>query len=146
MSGLYQRVCEYFAYLYRYDWYISAEVNDDSVSEEKILKDYAKILSYFDKSYIKKLCGDIALETIVNYAMDKDIPYFALNLSNDTCLDCGFTEEFNDCCPECGSKHIQQLRRVTGYLTNDYKTAFNYGKQKEVEDRFQHIKLTKGWK
>ena len=87
-----------------------------------------------------------ALETIVNYAMDKDIPYFALNLSNDTCLDCGYTEEFNDHCPECGSKHIQQLRRVTGYLTNDYKTAFNYGKQKEVEDRFQHIKLTDGWK
>ena len=87
-----------------------------------------------------------ALETIVNYAMDKDIPYFALNLSNDTCLDCGYTEEFNDCCPECGSKNIQQLRRVTGYLTNDYKTAFNYGKQKEVEDRFQHIKLTSGWR
>jgi ribonucleoside-triphosphate reductase len=87
-----------------------------------------------------------ALETIVNYAMDKDIPYFALNLSNDTCLDCGYTEEFNDSCPECGSKNIQQLRRVTGYLTNDYKTAFNYGKQKEVEDRFQHIKLTSGWR
>ena len=87
-----------------------------------------------------------ALETIVNYAMDKDIPYFALNLSNDTCLDCGYTEEFNDSCPECGSTNIQQLRRVTGYLTNDYKTAFNYGKQKEVEDRFQHIKLTKGWR
>jgi ribonucleoside-triphosphate reductase len=86
-----------------------------------------------------------ALETIVNYAMDKDIPYFALNLSNDTCLDCGYTEEFNDHCPECGSRHIQQLRRVTGYLTNDYKTAFNYGKQKEVEDRFQHTKLTEGW-
>ena len=87
-----------------------------------------------------------ALETIVNYAMDKDIPYFALNLSNDTCLDCGYTEEFNDHCPECGSKNIQQLRRVTGYLTNNYKTAFNYGKQKEVEDRFQHTKLTDGWK
>lgn len=86
-----------------------------------------------------------ALETIVNYAMDKDIPYFALNLSNDTCLDCGYTEEFNDHCPECGSTNIQQLRRVTGYLTNDYKTAFNYGKQKEVEDRFQHTKLTTGW-
>ena len=87
-----------------------------------------------------------ALETIVNYAMDHDIPYFALNLSNDTCLDCGYTDEFNDCCPECGSKNIQQLRRVTGYLTNNYKTAFNYGKQKEVEDRFQHIKLTQGWR
>ena len=87
-----------------------------------------------------------ALETIVNYAMDKDIPYFALNLRNDTCLDCGYTEEFNDHCPECGSTNIQQLRRVTGYLTGSYKTAFNYGKQKETEDRFQHSKITPGWK
>lgn len=55
-----------------------------------------------------------ALEQIVNYAMDKDIPYFAINVPNDTCLDCGFTDEFNDHCPECGSSHIQQLRRVTG--------------------------------
>lgn len=54
------------------------------------------------------------LETIVNYAMDKDIPYFAINVPNDTCLDCGYTDEFNDSCPECGSEHIQQLRRVTG--------------------------------
>jgi len=80
-----------------------------------------------------------ALETLVNYAMDKDIPYFAINIPNDTCLDCGYTGEFNDSCPKCGSHHIQQLRRVTGYLTGDYKTAFNYGKQKETEDRVKHI-------
>lgn len=55
-----------------------------------------------------------ALETIVNYAMDKDIPYFAVNVPNDSCLDCGYTDEFNDHCPECGSKNIRQLRRVTG--------------------------------
>ena len=79
-----------------------------------------------------------ALETIVNYAMDHDIPYFAINVPNDTCLDCGFTGEFNDCCPMCGSKNIQQLRRVTGYLTGDYKSAFNHGKQKEAEARVKH--------
>ena len=55
-----------------------------------------------------------ALETLVNYAMDKDIPYFAVNVPNDTCLDCGYCDEFNDRCPECQSDHIQQLRRVTG--------------------------------
>ena len=55
-----------------------------------------------------------ALETLVNYAMDKDIPYFAINVPNDTCLKCGYTDEFNDECPECGSHEIQQLRRVTG--------------------------------
>ena len=79
-----------------------------------------------------------ALEQIVNYAMDHDIPYFAVNVPNDTCLDCGFTGEFNDACPMCGSHHIQQLRRVTGYLTGDYKTAFNWGKQKETEERQKH--------
>ena len=79
-----------------------------------------------------------ALETIVNYAMDKDIPYFAINVPNDTCLECGYSDEFNNKCPECGSTHIQQLRRVTGYLTGNYKTAFNLGKQQEVEMRYKH--------
>ena len=79
-----------------------------------------------------------ALEILVNYAMDKDIPYFAINVPNDTCLDCGYCDEFNDKCPQCGSTNIQQLRRVTGYLTGNYKTAFNKGKQQEVELRVKH--------
>ena len=79
-----------------------------------------------------------ALEQLVNYAMDKDIPYFAVNVPNDTCLDCGYCDEFNDHCPECQSDHIQQLRRVTGYLTGDYKSAFNKGKQQETEMRYKH--------
>ena len=80
-----------------------------------------------------------ALETIVNYAMDHDIPYFALNIKIDNCMDCGYQDEMNDTCPQCGSHNIQHLRRVTGYLTGDYKTAFNYGKQKETGDRRLHI-------
>jgi ribonucleoside-triphosphate reductase len=79
-----------------------------------------------------------ALETVVNYAMDKDVPYFAINVPNDTCLKCGYCDEFNDHCPECGSEEIQQLRRVTGYLTGNYKTAFNKGKQQETEMRVKH--------
>ena len=79
-----------------------------------------------------------ALETLVNYAMDNDIPYFAINVPNDTCLSCGYCDEFNDHCPECGSEDIQQLRRVTGYLTGNYTTAFNYGKQDEVRHRVKH--------
>lgn len=55
-----------------------------------------------------------ALETIVNYAMDHDIPYFAVNVPNDMCMECGYTDEINDVCPMCRSKKIQRLRRVTG--------------------------------
>lgn len=80
-----------------------------------------------------------ALETIVIYAMDKDIPYFAVNVPNDTCENCGYTDEMNSCCPICGSNKIQRLRRVTGYLTGDYLTAFNDGKIAETNDRVKHV-------
>ena len=81
-----------------------------------------------------------ALETIVNYAMDKDIPYFAVNTPNDLCNNCGYQGELGETCPVCGSNNISRLRRVTGYLTGDYKTAFNLGKQDETEDRVKHEK------
>jgi anaerobic ribonucleoside-triphosphate reductase len=82
-----------------------------------------------------------ALETIVNYAMDKDIPYFAINVPNDMCTNCGYCDDINKECPMCGCNEIRRLRRVTGYLTGDYKSAFNSGKQQEVEMRVKHQKL-----
>ena len=79
-----------------------------------------------------------ALEKLVVYAMEKDIPYFAINVPADTCMKCGHQGEINDKCPECGSEDIQRLRRVTGYLTGNYTTAFNKGKQEEVKQRVKH--------
>ena len=82
-----------------------------------------------------------ALESIVNYAMDKDIPYFAINVPNDMCTNCGYCDDINNECPMCGCNEIRRLRRVTGYLTGDYKSAFNSGKQQEVEMRVKHQKF-----
>ena len=78
------------------------------------------------------------LETIFNYAMDKDIPYFAINVPIDECHDCGFTGEIGEVCPECGSRNVEHLRRVTGYLSTTYE-HFNLGKQDETKDRVKHI-------
>ena len=79
-----------------------------------------------------------AIEQIIDYAFDTlDIPYLAFNFPIDTCLDCGYSAEFNDRCPECGSTHIEQLRRVTGYLTTDYR-KFNEGKRAETVERVKH--------
>ena len=82
-----------------------------------------------------------ALEKLVNYAMDKDIPYFAINTCNDLCRNCGYQGEIDDKCPQCGSDQIDKLRRVTGYITGSYKTAFNLGKQHETEMRVKHTGL-----
>ena len=67
-NGIYSRICDYYANLYRYDWYTVPEILDEKVNEEKVLKDFNTILSYLDNSHIKKLCGDIALEVIKNGA------------------------------------------------------------------------------
>ena len=52
LCGIYRSVTEYSAYLYRYDWYVVPEVYDSSVSEEKVLKEFSKILHFLDTSYI----------------------------------------------------------------------------------------------
>ena len=83
-----------------------------------------------------------AIEDIIDYAFKElDIPYLAFNFPIDACLDCGYQGEFNDKCPECGSDNILQLRRVTGYLTADYR-RFNDGKYAETNDRVKHSAYT----
>lgn len=68
VSGIYQRACNYFASLYRYDWYVVPEIYDNNIKEEKIVSEFIKILNYLDNSYIKKVCTDIALNVIKNGA------------------------------------------------------------------------------
>ena len=63
-SGIYQTVCNYFAFLYRYDWYIYPENVKESAKSEKVIDEYVKLLTYLDGSYIKKLCGEIALKVV----------------------------------------------------------------------------------
>lgn len=114
----------------------------DKISTEAQLTGYsnAGCITYveFDTAALQNI---EALEKVVNFALDNDIPYFAINVPNDTCLNCGYTGVFNDKCPMCGSENIQQLRRVTGYLTTDYHN-FNKGKQAEVKDRVKHTEYT----
>ena len=82
-----------------------------------------------------------AIESIIDYAMGLDIPYLAFNFPIDTCLKCGYQGEIEYNCPKCGSANIQRLRRVTGYLTTDYRN-FNEGKIHECLDRVKHSKYT----
>lgn len=84
-----------------------------------------------------------AVEQVVDFAMEQNIPYFAFNFPLDECTVCGHTGEIPaEGCPECGASDaaINRLRRVTGYITSDYRRAFNAGKQAEVHRRTKHTK------
>ena len=73
-NGIYSRICNYFAFLYRYDWYIATDIKDpkfystdEEVTDEfstEIVKQFKTVINFLDNSYIKKICGEIALEVV----------------------------------------------------------------------------------
>lgn len=88
-----------------------------------------------DNASVNNLDG---LERMIDFAMDLNIPYLAINYPIDTCQKCGYSSQIDgDVCPNCGSKDIERLKRVTGYITVDYRN-FNEGKIDEVHKRVKH--------
>lgn len=65
-SGIYQRLCKYMAYLYRYDWYVTPFSIERITpqSESKLLKDFSAVLNYLDNSDIRRVLGNVALEVM----------------------------------------------------------------------------------
>ena len=81
-----------------------------------------------------------AIEKIVDYAMEHDIPYFAINIPLNRCANCGepIYDENTIKCPKCGNDKIIKLGRITGYLSTTVE-HFNKGKQDEFSDRIDHV-------
>jgi len=64
-SGIYQRLCRYMAYMYRYDWLITPHYQDDA-NPEKIIKGFNEALKYLDDFGAKQFFGDVALKVVRN--------------------------------------------------------------------------------
>lgn len=134
-SGIYMRVCNYFAQLYRYDWYIVPEVNDKATSEDKIIKEYKRLLNYLDKSYIKKLSGDIALK-VVKYGC-----YYGYLVPSDDCI----------IIQELPAKYCRSRYSVAGVPAIEFNMAFFDEKFSDANYRQKILKMfpeefSKGYK
>lgn len=72
--------------------------------------------------------------------MDKyNIGYGSVNHNRNRCMDCGYedaTENLKEC-PKCGSKNLDKLQRITGYLVGTTE-RWNSGKLAELRDRVVH--------
>ena len=82
-----------------------------------------------------------AVEDVVDYMMEHDIPYGAINIPLNRCASCGepIYDESLGKCPKCGCEEIIRLGRITGYLSTTVE-HFNKGKQAEFNDRVKHFK------
>lgn len=65
-SGIYQRLCRYLAYLYRYDWMITPIVVASDVNEKKVIEGWYKATALLENSNVKQSLGNITLDVIKN--------------------------------------------------------------------------------
>ena len=65
VSGIYQRLCRYMAYMYRYDWLVTPYYSDN-IKPNKLLEGFNQVLSYLDKFEAKKFFGEVALKVVKN--------------------------------------------------------------------------------
>ena len=63
-NGIYERLCRYMAYLYRYDWYITPIKYDDNIKDIKVIEGWYKASKFLDNSNLKRTFGEIALKVI----------------------------------------------------------------------------------
>ena len=61
-----------------------------------------------------------AYETIVRYAMDRNLQYFSINTQNDQCPVCGYLGIIGDECPHCGFREdsgvsVEHLKEIGLY-------------------------------
>lgn len=124
-NGIYQKVCDYVAYLYRYDWYIVPEIYDDKAKEEKVVKEFTKILNYLDNTRIKKVCGDIALNVIKNGV------YYGYLIEGNT----------GAVIQELPVNYCRSRYQIAGSPTVEFNMAFFDDKFPDVNYRAQVIKM-----
>ena len=111
-------------------------------------------LSIIDKfrlhgeDYVKYLDGGSALHMniqehlskeqyrqLLNTAAHYGTNYFTFNCRNTVCNDCGYiSKDTLDVCPKCGSKNLDYLTRVIGYLKRI--SNFSEVRQEEAAHRF----------
>jgi uncharacterized membrane protein YjjP (DUF1212 family) len=76
---------------------------------------------------------------VVDMMDQYNIGYGSVNHNRNRCLECGHENSTPNLeeCPKCGSKHIDKLQRITGYLVGT-TDRWNNAKLAELNDRAVH--------
>lgn len=80
-----------------------------------------------------------AIMRVVDMMDCYNIGYGSVNHTRNRCLDCGYEDSAKhlEVCPRCGSKAVDRLQRITGYLVGT-TDRWNSGKLAELNDRVTH--------
>jgi ribonucleoside-triphosphate reductase len=100
------------------------------------------------RKYIEHLTGGSALhmnldehlsknqyKQLLRVAIQEGCNYFTFNIPNTICNDCGYIDKSNlRECPKCGSRNLDYLTRVIGYM----KRVSNFSENRQIEAEKRH--------
>lgn len=150
-NGIYQRIVNYYATMYRWDWYTTPVIYDeDTLSNEKdcikITNEFFKALNYLDNTHIKKLCGDITLKVIkygvcYGYIIEGDTGILFQELPAEYCR-CRYyvnnlpAIEFNMAYFDEQFKDINYRMRVLKMFPKDFQKGYLLYKNRKLQPDF----------
>ena len=151
-NGIYQRIVNYYATMYRWDWYTTPTIYDEETLDNekaclKITNDFFKTLSYLDNTHIKKLCGDISLKVIkygvcYGYIIEGENGILFQELPPEYCR-CRYyinnlpAIEFNMAYFDERFKDINYRMRVLKMFPKDFQKGYLLYKERKLEPDFQ---------
>ena len=145
ISGIYQRLCRYMAYMYRYDWLVTPYYSD-SAKPQKILDGFNKVLLYLDKFEAKKFFGEVALKVVRNgcyygYLIAKNGTVVVQQLSPNYCRSRFIVEghpavEFNMRYFDDMFPNVEQRRKMLKVFPPEFEKGYRLYKQGKLKPEF----------
>ena len=151
-NGIYQRIVNYYATMYRWDWYTIPTIYDEKVFEsekdiKKITNEFFKSLDYLDNTHIKKLCGEIALKVIkygvcYGYIIEGEDGILFQELPPEYCRCRYFVNnlpvvEFNMAFFDEKFKDLNYRMRVLKMFPKDFQKGYVLYKEGKLQPDFQ---------
>ena len=152
-SGIYARIIRYMAFMYRYDWFVTPYINDKSVKQDKILKNFYNCLKTLDNFGVKKTFGEIALKVLLHgayygYKIDTKGAIVLQELPPDYCrsrFNYGKKPavEFNMKFFDEQFRNTEEKMRVLKLFPSEFSKGYMLYKQGKLPPEFQGD--TSGW-
>jgi ribonucleoside-triphosphate reductase len=72
---------------------------------------------------------------LLRVAAENGCSYYTFNCKNTVCNDCGYiSKDTLDVCPKCGSKNLDYLTRIIGYL----KRVSSFAEPRQIEEKMRY--------
>lgn len=152
-SGIYNRLCRYMAYLYRYDWVVTPYINDESQKTDKLLKTFNNILKFLDEFNVKRFFGEVALKVIKNgcyygYKVYNNKQLSVQELPSKYCrsrfkVDLKPVVEFNMRYFDDTFKDVAQKMKILDLFPPEFKKGYSLYKQGKLKPEYSGD--TSGW-